>query len=291
MIGIYKIANDLNDKVYIGQSTDIKRRFKQYIQDVLNESRRNRSKIHKVMWEYGIEHFSFEIIEECNFNELDDREIYWIKYYDSFHNGYNSTAGGKTPKEESHPKAIVTKEDVWAIRELYNQHVPFRMAWNLYKECGLAKKGFQNIWKNQTWKSIHQDVYTDENKKWHSTFAVGHSEDQKGLSSQDRQLTQEEVDAIYKDFLNGYSISQLVKKYNRDYGTIQRYISNPVVSKVNFSGIKIKNKETQKVFSSISSAAHWAKCGATTIRRHLYDKKSAGTVPEMNVPAHWEPIE
>lgn len=290
MIGIYKISNDLNGKVYVGQSIDIERRFKQHIQDTLNEQRRNKSVIHKAMWKYGIEHFCFEIIEECKKEELDEREQYWISYYDSYHNGYNSTAGGRTPKEESHPKAVVTKEDVWAIRELYNQRIPFRMAWELYKNCGLAKKGFKNIWRNQTWTTIHQDVYTEENKKWHSTFAMGHAEDQKGISPQMKQLSQQEVDMIYKDYLNGATIPELVRDYERDYGVIQRYINHPVVEKVNLRGIEIINVETQQIFPSISKAAHWAKCGANTITRHLYDNKPAGIVPDLNIPAHWKPI-
>jgi DNA invertase Pin-like site-specific DNA recombinase len=44
------------------------------------------------MKKYGIEHFFVEEIEETE--ELDDREIYWIKYYNSYENGYNATLGG-----------------------------------------------------------------------------------------------------------------------------------------------------------------------------------------------------
>ena len=50
------------------------------------------------MRKYGIENFSFELIEECTQDELDDKEQYWIKYYDSFKNGYNNTIGGNGRK-------------------------------------------------------------------------------------------------------------------------------------------------------------------------------------------------
>ena len=43
---------------------------------------------------YGIENFSFEILEECSKEDLDDREIYYISKYDSYFNGYNQTTGG-----------------------------------------------------------------------------------------------------------------------------------------------------------------------------------------------------
>ena len=45
------------------------------------------------MKNYGPENFSIEKIEETE--NLDEREIYWIQYYDSFNNGYNMTLGGK----------------------------------------------------------------------------------------------------------------------------------------------------------------------------------------------------
>lgn len=48
------------------------------------------------MRKYGLNNFSFKIIEECSEKKLNDREIYWITFYDSYHNGYNETQGGDT---------------------------------------------------------------------------------------------------------------------------------------------------------------------------------------------------
>lgn len=47
------------------------------------------------MRKYGIENFSFEIIEECKKEELNDKEKYWINYFNTFFNGYNLTTGGQ----------------------------------------------------------------------------------------------------------------------------------------------------------------------------------------------------
>lgn len=95
MIGIYKITNQLNGKCYIGQSVNIENRWKQHVYEGTHNRKNN--KFYNAIKKYGIENFLFEIIEECSLssNELDQRERYWINYYDSFNNGYNSTLGGQ----------------------------------------------------------------------------------------------------------------------------------------------------------------------------------------------------
>lgn len=86
--GIYKIENLINGKKYIGQSIDIQRRFNEHKRD------KDNCRIHQALRKYGINNFSFEVVEECPTILLDEREKYWIKYYDSFNNGYNATTGG-----------------------------------------------------------------------------------------------------------------------------------------------------------------------------------------------------
>ena len=75
-IGIYKITSPSN-KIYIGQSINIEQRWKKY-KDWINH---NQPKIYRSIIKYGFENHKFEIIEECDENLLDDREIYWKQYY------------------------------------------------------------------------------------------------------------------------------------------------------------------------------------------------------------------
>lgn len=91
---IYKVANNVNNLVYIGQTTkqNPNERWQQHQNDAINGSS---TLFHKSMLAIGIEHFKFEIIETCTSDILDVRERYWIAYYDSFNNGYNSTIGGQ----------------------------------------------------------------------------------------------------------------------------------------------------------------------------------------------------
>ena len=95
--GIYKITNLVNGKVYIGQSQDIYKRWYEH----KKESRKNRKDIalYCAFAKYGIGNFSFEIIEECPLEVLDEKEMLYIKKYNSYvdwenTNGYNMTIGG-----------------------------------------------------------------------------------------------------------------------------------------------------------------------------------------------------
>lgn len=92
---IYKITNDINNKVYIGQTVKtIKKRWQQH---QCNSSKEyfNQVVLYKAISKYGIEHFHIEEIETVDNQYLDEREKYWIKYYDSYNHGYNSTIGGR----------------------------------------------------------------------------------------------------------------------------------------------------------------------------------------------------
>lgn len=91
MIGIYKITNQLNGKSYIGQSIHIEQRW---IEHQYNSSKC--SLLRYALQKYGIQNFTFEVIEECSQDELDEKEIYWISYYGTFENGYNLTRGGNS---------------------------------------------------------------------------------------------------------------------------------------------------------------------------------------------------
>ena len=97
MCGIYKITNNINGKIYIGQSVNIQQRWCQHKWEYKKENRLEyNSIIHKAFRKYGIENFSFEIIEECSPNLLDEKERYWISKLKTLQpNGYNVMEGGQ----------------------------------------------------------------------------------------------------------------------------------------------------------------------------------------------------
>lgn len=92
MIGIYKITNTVNGKCYVGQSRDIEARWQKHLSAYKSSPD---WELYRAFKKYGISKFTFEIIEECLMEELNEREIYWIAQCDSFNNGYNMTLGGE----------------------------------------------------------------------------------------------------------------------------------------------------------------------------------------------------
>lgn len=100
---IYKITNDVNDKVYIGQTTQLlTRRIQQYKEDI--KWRPQCRPIISAMAKYGIDKFHFEIIAETDSKvELDKLERKYIKEYKSLvtENGYNVELGGNGPGKHS----------------------------------------------------------------------------------------------------------------------------------------------------------------------------------------------
>ena len=92
---IYKITNTINGKSYIGQTIqNVKERFYQHCATKCSKAVSNMA-IHRAIKKYGKSNFTVEVIEEIDSTNLNDRERYWIKYYNSYNNGYNSTKGGQ----------------------------------------------------------------------------------------------------------------------------------------------------------------------------------------------------
>lgn len=96
MCGIYKITNNINGKIYIGQSHYIEARWESHKRNAFYKNSSSYDfALYRAMRKYGIENFSFEIIEECQSEELNKREKYWIDFYNSYKQGYNMTLGGE----------------------------------------------------------------------------------------------------------------------------------------------------------------------------------------------------
>lgn len=91
--GIYKITCLLDNKIYIGQARDLGDRWKQHIKCGLGIDAPS-NKLYTAMQHLGVENFSFEVLERCTPEQLNELEKYWIDFYQSNKYGYNMNAGG-----------------------------------------------------------------------------------------------------------------------------------------------------------------------------------------------------
>ena len=94
MAYIYKITNKVNQKLYVGKTIlSIQERFAQHKRDSNKQNEEIRP-LYRAMQKYGVDNFNIELIEECDSSIMNERERYWIEYYQSFRYGYNATIGG-----------------------------------------------------------------------------------------------------------------------------------------------------------------------------------------------------
>lgn len=169
--GIYKITNKINNKCYIGKSSNIEERWKYHIEN-RNSLKEYDKPLYRAFRKYGIENFSFEIIEELvNYENSNEREKYWIEYYNCFGSdkGYNATKGGdggvtcENPREKY---GKLTTEEVIYLRKRFEEgKYPASYIYECEFKDKISKRGFQAIWLGQNAKNIMSEVFSQENKQ------------------------------------------------------------------------------------------------------------------------------
>lgn len=109
MTGIYIITNKVSGNTYVGQSVDIGRRFMEH----RTISAEHNQSLKRALLKYGIENFSFEVLEECPAEKLNEREMFYIA---KLHPRYNRTKGGDgrarplTSEEKEHLRECGKKQ-------------------------------------------------------------------------------------------------------------------------------------------------------------------------------------
>lgn len=185
MMGIYKIENKQNHKIYIGQSHNVERRLKEH-------QNPNRYKTSGIPVEYAIhvhgkENFTYEAIEECPEDKLNERESYWISFYQSDKTGYNCNCGGDcASRGENNGRAKLTLEDVVEIRQAYANRERRIDVYQRYKDK-VTLSTFQGVWCGHNWSHVMPKVFTPESKHFYTYEACI------GERSHDANFTNKEV--------------------------------------------------------------------------------------------------
>jgi len=216
MVGIYKITNKLDGKVYIGQSNDIERRWYFYKNPPSNLN--YNSLIISAILKYGVDNFSFEVVEECSVDELNERERFWISHFESFGKGYNLTTGGDHNVGSANPRALVTEEDVIFLRTLYASKVKETIPeiYQKYFADKCSQRAFEKIWRGETWAHIMPEVFTKENSRHYQTLKsrAGSKNGNAAFTDQEvmeirRRFQEETIREIWEDYKDRVSFSAL----------------------------------------------------------------------------------
>ena len=220
---IYKIENLSNGKFYIGQSIHPQRRLVEHM--YMARHHLDDLPIHLALAKYEKEAFSFSILEE-NIENYNEREAYWINYYDSLiPNGYNLLPGGQTSpvlKGENHPRNTLSNEKVETIVEylLFSDLSQKAIA----EMVGTTERIVQSINKGET---HHLDMYSYPLRRRYCHYSQKTLEQIYWLL----EYTDASLDSIAKFFgLTKGNISQInlgkILKTNRDY-PIRQTVGSP----------------------------------------------------------------
>lgn len=182
-VGVYKITNTITNEFYIGCSSNIERRWRDHKTRYKNiADKEYNKKLYVAMREYGIDNFSFEILEKVeDICKMYEREKFYIDSLNAHENGYNEDYG-----KENHGRARLTTNDVVDIRIRYGELESKR---NVYADYSskISEGGFHKIWNGYTWPRIMMEVYTDENRLYHKndTGSSGECNPMAKLSNED----------------------------------------------------------------------------------------------------------
>lgn len=166
---IYKISNVINNKNYIGCTTKpIKERVKEHFNRCLNGT--SKTKFCNSIRKYGMENFKIKLLTKCELNEIYEKEKYFIKKYDSFKTGLNSTIGGEGCTGYKHSKSVRKKISTSLLNgnshkgktydDIYGKNSNIEK-----KKRGItAKRNWKNLTIKQKEKKIKKITLSSQNK-------------------------------------------------------------------------------------------------------------------------------
>lgn len=214
MIGIYKITNLINGKIYIGQSIDIERRFWDH-RCISHESNRH---LKHALQKYGKENFKYEVLEECQESELDVRERYYIE---TLKPEYNVTNGGQDSlrryPEEVREKISEKSKEQWnnmtdeeRQRRISHNLTGHRRGYTMSEETK-AKIRDKNLGKKQSLETIEKRKQTMLKKKQNGYRQTNSSHMKKVKCIETDEVFKSVKDAAESIGANPSSVSSMLK--------------------------------------------------------------------------------
>lgn len=198
--GIYKITCVINNKVYIGQTKNLKNRKMNHIYKLNHNIHSNRY-LQEDYNKYGLSNFKFELVEECKTEDLLERETYWINYYGGKESSitYNfidlqgASNDAKKYRRKLIEKGIINKSLSEEVKnKIRKAHLGMKASKESKLKCSNTLKG--RIFSEETRRKI--------------------SENRKGKYTGNTKYTQEFIDILRNEYKNNPNYSALSRKYN-----------------------------------------------------------------------------
>ena len=221
--GIYKITNLINNKCYIGQSIHILIRWNKHRSAAFNnEDSCYNYPLYRAFRKYGLENFSFEIIEECSQQELDEKELYYIEYYNSLiPNGYNQVLNYAGHKLEP--------QQIKAIKEeLKNSNLNSEEIGKKYNISGRTVRSINSgeVWYDETIKYPIRELYT-HNRKFYCKLCGKEIHTNSNLCVECGHKVQQKVERPtrqhLKDLIRNRSFTDIAKIYGVSDNAIRKW--------------------------------------------------------------------
>lgn len=231
---IYKITNKVTGKSYIGQTRyTVEFRWRQH------QHKKDGCYFHNSIQKYGADNFTVETLEECDYKDLDSREIYYIAKYDTFNNGYNTTIGGDGRRK------IITDNQYDEIRELYLSGFSSNKIAELYEvdKATILKilhslkvkirKNNLDI-NNQEFEELVRDYKSGfslrELAKRYNCTPPGLKEflQKKGVNLREKYsilIDNSAMNNLINDYLDGVKVDNILKQYHCSYATFTKILS------------------------------------------------------------------
>lgn len=203
-------------------TNNIRKRFHDHISTSLKPNNKNHSLIHRAIKKHGSQSFHFSVIEIVDNRTIaSTREKYWIEFYQTYvpkygdEFGYNLTLGGDgsqdgTSAGERNPKSKLTKLQALNIK---TSSLPTKELSAIYN---VGRTTIQRIRSGKIWKELSHITSLQE----------GNYPDRKGESSSRSKLDWEKVESLREDYVAGYKIADLSRKYNTSWTNVHFIIQN-----------------------------------------------------------------
>lgn len=236
---VYKITNIVNNKCYIGITTDLKKRWKSHKRAVNYFNFKH--PLYYAMRKYGIKNFKFEVVEDgiIDKHDLGEKERYYIKKYQSHvsEHGYNVSWGGEANQFDGNPRAKLTIEDVIEIRTEYGKGIKsVKECWKEYSDR-ISYSAFEKIWEGRTWKGVMPEVYNKENKKKQQKFKSNN-----GAKNGNAIYSEKEVLEARK-YYQSHTLAETFKKFGKKSRSKDSFRS---VIDVSYSYLPIYSKKNRQ---------------------------------------------